>query len=330
MSKYSMWMGAVFGGALIWAGTSGAENLTDVSLMWKDGKQESEISAESGDLFQKVAHHGPAVENEWMGARIYFDKKCAIDIYNKQERRLELAEAAWYPTEEQQANGWGSDQYKVGTTLGLGGVRLWDDGKVIPLDPVSMRTARVKKMADFSQMEMLSEGVPYKGGTVDVLIRVTAYSAFRAMQVEAFVLGDEAVEFVTGINYWETSTLYEGNDFVATWGIHPEDVAAVQMEIGGAIIFDPADFSQKVKTEHEVLLVATPGRYLSTWITSGCAKESIFSSGDRFRFFAKQTRERLEKGKGDEGWNTGHLCLCDDCWCGSWLAEEKDVWQGGE
>ena len=182
-----------------------------------------------------------------MGVRIYFDKKCAIDIYNKQRMGLELAEASWYPTEEQQADGWGSDQYKVGTTLGLGGIRLWSAGEVIPLDPVTMRTARVKKEADFSRMEMLSEGVPYQGKKVDILVRVTAYSGFRAMQVEAFVQGEDPVEFVTGLNYWKTSTIFEGNDFIATWGIHPEDVAAVQMEIGGAVIYDPADFAQKLK-----------------------------------------------------------------------------------
>ena len=67
--------------------------------MWKGNpEQQAEISSETGDLFTKVEHHGPALENEWMGVRIYFDKKCALDIYNKKRPGLELAEAAWYPT----------------------------------------------------------------------------------------------------------------------------------------------------------------------------------------------------------------------------------------
>jgi hypothetical protein len=45
-----------------------------------------------------------------MGIQIYFDKKCALDVYNKTRPGLELAEAAWYPTEEQQKDGWGADQ----------------------------------------------------------------------------------------------------------------------------------------------------------------------------------------------------------------------------
>ncbi len=267
-----------------------AENRTDVSLTWKDSpKQESEISSESGDLYTKVAHHGPAVENEWMGIRIYFDKKCALDVYNKQRPGLELAEAAWYPTEAQQQEGWGADQYKVGPTVGLGGVRLWDDGKVVMLDPVAMRTARVRKEACFSQIEMLSEGVPYKDRTVDILIRVTAFSGFREMKVEAFALSDKPVEFVTGINYWKTTKTFEGENFMGSWGYHPEDVAAFQFNIGGSLIYDPADFAQKKKTDSEILLVSKPARYISTWITSACEKEEGFKTADDFEAYVKKT-----------------------------------------
>ena len=101
------------------------KNRTDVSLKWKDSStQVSEIRSESGNLYKKVAHHGPAIENEWMGVRIYFDKKCALDVYNKQRPGLELSGASWYPTEEQQQAGWGSYQYKVGQTIGFFCLRL--------------------------------------------------------------------------------------------------------------------------------------------------------------------------------------------------------------
>ncbi|MEX0844793.1 MAG: hypothetical protein WD022_05905, partial [Balneolaceae bacterium] len=43
-----------------------AQNMTDVSLfMNEDGKQVSFIESPSGDLYQEVGHHGPAIENEW-------------------------------------------------------------------------------------------------------------------------------------------------------------------------------------------------------------------------------------------------------------------------
>jgi len=161
-------------------------------------------------MFTEVGHHGPAIENEWLGLRIYFDQKTAIDVYSKPGPALELLEARWYPSPEQQKNGWGADYYKAGTTVGLGGVCLWDGKKVVPLEPVTNRTARVVKDKSSSYMEMLSENVPYKEETVDILVRVTVFSGLREARVEAEVLGDHTVQFVTGINYHQGQAVLMG------------------------------------------------------------------------------------------------------------------------
>ena len=40
-----------------------------------------------------------------MALRIYFDQKCAIDVYNKARPGLELKESRWYPDAEKQKSG---------------------------------------------------------------------------------------------------------------------------------------------------------------------------------------------------------------------------------
>ena len=270
-----------------------SQNMTDVSLSWKDsGEQVPEIVSDSGNLYYQVEHHGPAIENEWIGLRLYYDYKVAIDVYNKQKPQLELKEAMWYPTEEQQKNGWGADQYKAGTTVGMGGVRLWDGKKVVYLNPVTQRIARVKKEANHSYMEMLSEGIPYKGDTIDVLVRVTVFSGMREAKVEAFALCDKPVQFLTGINYHPKTETKEGDNYILTWGLHPEDVAAFQLNIGAAIIYNPDDFVEKKKEKKEFELISKPTKYLSTWITSACEKETDINSMETFtkyvEKFAKQ------------------------------------------
>lgn len=260
-----------------------AQNYTDISLMWKDtNKQESSISSESGNLYKKLNHHGPAIENEFLGLRIYFDYKCAIDVYNKSKTGLELADAAWYPTPKQQSEGWGSDQYKVGATVGLGGVRLWDGEKVVFLNPVSKRTARVVKEINSSYMEMLSEGIPYKGDSIDILVRVSVYSGSRAAKVEAFALCDRPVQFLTGINFHKGMKTIKKNHYIATWGIHPEDVAAIQIEIGAGLIYNPDDFESVIKQEKEYQLISKPTKYLSTKISSTCEQEDDLNNMKKF------------------------------------------------
>jgi len=261
------------------------QNMTDISLQWKGSvKQETIVTSGTGNLYNKLEHHGPAVENEWIGVRLYFDKKVSIDVYNKTRPGLELAKAAWYPTVEQQKEGWGADQYKVGSTVGLGGVRLWDyeKNKQVLLDPVKNRVARVCKEANISYMEMLSEGVAYMGDTIDVLVRVTVFSGIREVKVEAFALSCKPVRFYTGINYHDSIQTKQTDSFICTWGLHPEDVAAFRFKIGAAILFNSNDFEKIDKAEKQYEMISKPTKYIETWITSVCEKEVGLNSYDAF------------------------------------------------
>lgn len=261
-----------------------SQNKTDVSLFMKDKPEQmlDEVFSESGDLYQALGHHGPAVENEYLAFRIYFSRKAAIDIYSKTRPGLELKEAAWYPSPGQQKNGWGADYYKAGETVGLGGIRLWDGQKVIPLDPVTGRYARVRKEGSVSFAEMLSQGIPYKGGEVDILVRLTVFSGHRKAKVEAFALCDEDVQFVTGINYHEGQELVETDRYIAVWGMHPEDVAAEKVELGSAIMFIPQDFVQKEDDGTQKLLISAPGKQMECWISSANAKEIEMNTFEAF------------------------------------------------
>ncbi len=183
--------------------------------------------------------------------------------------------------------GKGADYYKVGSTVGLGGVRLWDGEKVVPLHPVSNRSARVVKEGSVSFMEMLSEDVPYRNRKVDILVRVTVYSGFRKAKVEAFALSDEQVEFVTGINYHPGEQVVVEEDGIFTWGLHPEDVAAEKVEVGAAIFVNPDDFSQKLDDGSQHLFISKPTRYISHWISSANGKEPLVNSLDRFIDFSR-------------------------------------------
>ena len=214
--------------ALLFCFTCFGQNNTDTSLYMKSEKITylTDIGSESGDLYKTIGHHGPAVENEWMALRIYFSDKVAIDVYSKAKPGLELKKAQWYPTPAQQKEGWGADYYKVASTVGLGGVKLWDGEKIVPLNPVSNRLARVGKTDTTSWMEMISRGVPYKGKKVDILVRVTVFSGKREAKVEAFSLNGDKVQFVTGINYFKDFQTKKGTNYIAVWGKHPEDVAA--------------------------------------------------------------------------------------------------------
>lgn len=278
-----------FMAVLLFCCTCFGQNNTDTSLYMKSEKITylSDIGSESGDLYSTIGHHGPAIENEWMALRIYFSNKVAIDVYNKAKKGLELKQAHWYPTPEQQKEGWGADYYKVGATVGLGGVRLWDGEKVVPLNPVSNRLARVGKTDTTSWMEMISKGVPYKGKKVDIMLRVTVFSGKREAKVEAFSLNGEKVQFVTGINYFKGFETKKGANYIAVWGKHPEDVAAEIIEVGAAIKYNPKDYVKNDDDGTQYLLISKPTQHLETQIVSVCAKEAEINTLDKLEAYIK-------------------------------------------
>ncbi|MBN2788099.1 MAG: DUF4861 family protein [Paludibacteraceae bacterium] len=268
------------------------ENKTSVSLKWKDStNQVNKVESLTGNLYKQLEHHGPAIENEWLGLRLYFDKKVSIDVYNKNRPGLELLAALWYPTVEQQKEGWGADQFKVGSTVGLGGIHLWDGEKEVLPDPVKKRTARVFKGTNFSYMEMFSEGIPYKNTFADLLVRVTVFSGMREAKVEAFVFCDKPVQFFTGVNYHPLTETKEGSNYICVWGIHPEDVAAFQLKIGSGFIYNPADFISVKKEKKQFVLISKPATYLSTWITSASEKEEKINTMESFEKYVKTIKK---------------------------------------
>lgn len=270
------------------------QNKTDVSLFMRADSLQylNKIQAKSGDLFKAIGHHGPAVENEWLAFRLYFDHKAAIDLYSKKTPGLELKKHRWYPSLKAQKNGAGADYYKVGSTVGLGGVRLWDGEKVIPLNPVSNRSVRVVKEGTSSFMEMLSEAVPYQGKKIDVFVRVTVYSGIREAKVEAHVLGNIPVQFVTGINYHKGQHVVKEANKIYVWGLHPEDVAAEKVALGAAILFHPKDFSDSIDDGKQQLIISKPTKYMSSWISAVNEQEETMNTLEKFATYLASLEQK--------------------------------------
>jgi hypothetical protein len=258
---------------------------TDVSLFLKKDKSNylTEIESESGNLFTKLGHHGPAVENQYLGFRFYFDKKTAIDIYSKAKPGLEIRDKKWYPSKKEQRAGYGADYYKVGKSLGLGGIKLWDGEKLIPLHPVAKRIGKVVQEGETSYMEMISKGVNYKGKKVDILMRVTVYADKREAKVEAISQTGEPLQFATGINYFKGVEVVKNDNYIATWGIHPEDVAAEKVNVAAAILFNKNDFEKQLDDGNQHLLISKPTKKLETWITSANAREAEVNTFEKFK-----------------------------------------------
>ena len=251
-----------------------------------DSLQVKEIVAETADMYKKVGHHGPAVENSHMALRIYFNNSGAIDLYSKNGRGMELLKYKWYPTEkDQEENGAGCDEYMVGKTVGFGGVALWDGESEVKLVATGGRTARVGDTSKGSYAEMIAYGVPYKGDTVDISIRIDMFAKKREATVTATELSGKKVQFLTGVNYHEGERVSMGEGWVSVWGVHPANVSVDPKPVGAAILYNAKKFESVTKTENMVRLVSFPASSVSTKLIGASTKEAELNSAKRFEAY---------------------------------------------
>lgn len=260
---------------------------TAKSLFWKkDNVQVEEIVSETGNLYNKVGHHGPAVENTHCALRIYFNDSGAIDVYSKSGRGLELEKYGWYPDSLAQADyGAGCDEYMVGRTVGLGGIALWDGEKEVKLKATGGRTARVGDTSKGCYAEMIAYGVPYCGDSVDVMIRVDVYRKDRVARVTARELNGKKVRFLTGVNYHKGASVKYGDGYISVWGVHPADVSHSPKPVGAGMFYAKGRFGQVEQTEDMVRLISKPATEISTRIVAASTKEAELNTAKRFEAF---------------------------------------------
>ena len=251
-----------------------------------DSLQVKEIVAETADMYKKVGHHGPAVENSHMALRIYFNNSAAIDLYSKNGRGMELLKYKWYPTEkDQEENGAGCDEYMVGKTVGFGGIALWDGESEVKLVATGGRTARVGDTSKGSYAEMIAYGIPYKGDTVDISIRIDMFAKKREATVTATELSGKKVQFLTGVNYHEGERVSMGEGWASVWGVHPANVSTDPKPVGAAILYNAKKFESVTKTENMVRLVSFPASSVSTKLIGASTKEAELNSAKRFEAY---------------------------------------------
>ena len=266
---------------------SAKPSLTAHSLFWRtDSLQVSEIVSQNDNEYKKVGHHGPAVENSHMALRIYFNDSGAIDVYSKTGRGMELESYKWYPSvEAQQTYGAGCDEYRVGKTVGLGGIVLWDGEKVVKLSATRGRVARVGKTKNGSYAEMIAYGVKYMNDYVDISIRIDVSSKSRSAVVTGEELSGKKVQFLTGVNYHEGQKVSYSDAYISVWGIHPADVSLSPIPIGAGMFYSSKVFPSVEKTENMIRLISKPASKVQTKIVAASTKEAELNTAKRFETF---------------------------------------------
>ena len=263
---------------------------TSCSLFWNTDREHQvpEIVSVLDNQYRNVGHHGSAVENQYMALRVYFNASASIDVYNKSGKiDGELARWHWYPTEKQQREeGAGCDEYMVGKTPGLGGIRLWDGKEEVRLIATKGRRARVGETPGGHFTEVTAYGVPYGDGLVDISLRIDVRKKDRAAFITARELNGRKVRFLTGVNYHPGAKLLTlvkgGTGRLGAWGVHPADVSKNPSPIGGGMLYPARRFETPERTGNLLRIISKPAARVRYRVYAASTKEEQLNTAERF------------------------------------------------
>lgn len=158
------------------------------------------------DSYHIQHHHGVDFESELNGIRIYFDQRQTVDLYGKQQKRLELQTTQFYTSKEQKSEGYGDDVLWVGNTFGLGAFRGWNGEQPTMIAPIASRTQRIISYGPLRTIvELEDKGWKATTGkpTLNVIIRYIQYAGHRDTDVEVYFskkqINVSDYQFSTGI-----------------------------------------------------------------------------------------------------------------------------------
>ena len=183
---------------------------TFAQMLIRDAKKGKHAQAESltvpgsANVYNLIYGHGPMMESELVGYRIYFNQKQTLDPYGKFIKRLELASCSFYPSDKQLAEGYGDDVLMVGNSCGIGALKGWDGKQATHMEPIASRTERVVSSGPVRAiLEVTVKGWSYQGTTLTLTQRYLLYAGHRDLQIDVIASTEEQKEitFATGVQH---------------------------------------------------------------------------------------------------------------------------------
>lgn len=208
--------------------------------------------------YNRLHHHGFAIENPWVAYRVYFDQKQTVDVYVKREPRLELQDTYWYPSAEQIEANYGDDVLRVGGSIGCGSLKLWDGKRMIHFNDATSRSQRI--------VELGAEHVVAEMAQDELITRYSVNSDSRELHVQAFgkapaalCTGLQRVPLKGGTNsesrVWSIRR-DDGSVIIASWGTDfpVNDTVNYAKETVAMAVYIPAQYVDDIAEDKQNLV----------------------------------------------------------------------------
>lgn len=246
----------------------------------------------TSNSYQYVFPHGPLMESEYVGFRIYCDHRQSVDYYGHRNKQLELEETKFYPTKEQKTTTYGDDVLYTGSTYGCGSMHGWNGTTSVMYDNARSRTYTLVSRGPLrTVIETVNKGwkVTDDAKAVDVRTRYILYAGHRDVLVDVKFSRDVAdLHLSTGVTDIVGSKEFsDRNGLRACWGtamagnnpkVYDEHTVGLAVCVPKKYYRGDSHFSDNKETfpnQAYVALLGTRDDHLHYWFSATCDMENF-------------------------------------------------------
>lgn len=263
--------------------------------------------------YNYIFPHGAVMENDMVGFRVYADHRQSLDYYGHRNYKMDIAETAFYTTQEQRDKGYGEDVLYTGSTYGCGALHGWDGKKSVMFENVRNRTQTVVCEGPVRTILDITNRAwqPYEGcKPVDIRTRYILYYGHRDVEVQVDFSRDVAdiplstgiVDIVEGSTEFSDKAGLRGDWGRACAGNNPKVYDTITVGLG---IFVPkqyykadshfTDGKDRLPNQAYVQVVGTEDDDMHYWFTCTCDIETFgFKDKEAWFSYLKEWKKELE------------------------------------
>ncbi len=263
--------------------------------------------------YNYIFPHGAVMENDMVGFRVYADHRQSLDYYGHRNYKMDIAETAFYTTQEQRDKGYGEDVLYTGSTYGCGALHGWDGKKSVMFENVRNRTQTVVCEGPVRTILDITNRAwqPYEGcKPVDIRTRYILYYGHRDVEVQVDFSRDVAdiplstgiVDIVEGSTEFSDKAGLRGDWGRACAGNNPKVYDTITVGLG---IFVPkqyykadshfTDGKERLPNQAYVQVVGTKDDDMHYWFTCTCDIETFgFKDKEAWFSYLKEWKKELE------------------------------------
>ena len=263
--------------------------------------------------YNYIFPHGAVMENDMVGFRVYADHRQSLDYYGHRNYKMDIAETAFYTTQEQRDKGYGEDVLYTGSTYGCGALHGWDGKKSVMFENVRNRTQTVVCEGPVRTILDITNRAwqPYEGcKPVDIRTRYILYYGHRDVEVQVDFSRDVAdiplstgiVDIVEGSTEFSDKAGLRGDWGRACAGNNPKvyDTHTVGLGISVPKRFYKGDShftdgKERLPNQAYVQVIATRGDEVDYWFTVTCDMETFgFKSSKEWFDYLREWKKQLD------------------------------------